>query len=284
MHFSPVYATSFAHFMLLYLIVPVVSCEECNHEAPHYVFFSTHILLSFWNTLSLCFSLHVSIISQHHISASYLSIISSHPYTTTGRITILHFLILPFWERKWKTKDSGFNAEKHFLNLMYLISYECYFEYPSFICFISLFLFTFLYNFLIVCCNTGLIKINAVVLNVNYVFKFVYSISETRHSVFPVFQCYGSSSSGPHMGQHSISVQDAEHVQRSFLQSNKLLNTSKRGAFRPAHRVWCAYASQDGAPSSWYTPINAACYCRWQVKVVWNHDTMWKAGNGQPFI
>ena len=109
MHFSPMYATCCAHPMLLYLILPVIFGEEDNHEAPHYVVFSTHILLSVWNTLSLCFFLNVSIMS-------------THPYTTTGRITILHFLILPFWKRKWKTKYSGFNAEKHFLNLMYLIS------------------------------------------------------------------------------------------------------------------------------------------------------------------
>ena len=109
MHFCPMYPTWCAHLMLLYLIVPVIFGEECNHEAPHYVVFFTFILLSVWNTLSLCFSLNVSIVS-------------SHPYSTTGRITILHFLILPFWERKWKTKDSGFNTEKHFLNLMYFIS------------------------------------------------------------------------------------------------------------------------------------------------------------------
>lgn len=111
----------------------------------------------------------------------------------------------------------------------------------------------------------------------------IYSISATRHSVFPIFQCYGSSSSGPHMGQPSISVQDTECVLKSFLQSNKLLNTCKCGAFHPVHRILYACVSQDAAPPSLCAPISAACHCRWQVKVVWNHDTMWKAGNGQPF-
>jgi hypothetical protein len=115
---------------------------------------------------------------------------------------------------------------------------------------------------------------------VNYIFRIIYSISATRHSVFPIFQCYGSSSSCPHMEQPNISLQDTECVLRSFLQSNKLLNTRKCGAFHPVHRVWCAYASQDATPPSLYVP---ACHCRWQVKVVWNHDTVWKAGNGQPF-
>jgi len=83
--------------------------------------------------------------------------------------------------------------------------------------------------------------------------------------------------------ENPTSVQDTEHVLRSFLQSNKLLNTCKYGPFHPVHRVWCAYVSQDATPSSLYSPISAACHCRWQVKVVWNHDTVWKAGNGQPF-
>jgi hypothetical protein len=147
----------------------------------------------------------------------------------------------------------------------------------------SLFLFIFLYKFFIICCNTGLIKINAVVLNVHYVFRVIYSISETRHSVVPIFQCHDSSSSGPHMGQPIISVQDTEHVLRSFLLSTKLLNTHKCGAFHPVCRVWCAYASQDAALPSLYAPISAACHCGWQVKVVWHHDSVWKAGNGQPF-
>jgi len=110
----------------------------------------------------------------------------------------------------------------------------------------------------------------------------MYSISETRCSVFPIFS-YGSSSSGLHLGQPSISVQDTDCVLRSSLHSNKLLNTLKCGAYHSVHRVWDAYASQDAAPPSLYAPINAACHCRWQVKLVWIHDTMWKAGNGQPF-
>lgn len=111
-----------------------------------------------------------------------------------------------------------------------------------------------------------MIKINAVVLNVNYLFRVIYNISETRYSVFPIFQCYSSSPSDPHMGQPS-----------------KLLKTRICVAYHPVHRAWCANASQEVTPRSLYASISAACHCRWQVKVVWIHDTVWKAGNGQPF-
>jgi hypothetical protein len=131
----------------------------------------------------------------------------------------------------------------------------------------------FLRNFLnIVCCTTGLIKTNAVILNVNYLLRVIHNISETGDIVFPTFLCYGSSSSGPHLGQLSTSEQNTELVLSSFLQSNKSLKPCKCGAYHPIHGACWAYASQDTAPPSLYSPSSAACHCRWQVKVVWIHD------------
>jgi len=63
-----------------------------------------NILLNtlFSNTLSLRCSPNVS----DHVS---------HPYKTTGKITVQNILIFNFWIANWKTKDSALNDSKHCL-------------------------------------------------------------------------------------------------------------------------------------------------------------------------
>jgi hypothetical protein len=86
-------------------------------EVHHYAIFSTirpppfQIQISsytlFSKTLSLCSCLRV----RHHVS---------HPYSTTGKITVLYILTFRFLITDEKTKDFRLNDSKHFLNLIYL--------------------------------------------------------------------------------------------------------------------------------------------------------------------
>jgi hypothetical protein len=43
----------------------------------------------------------------------------SHPYNTTGKITVLYILIFRFFIWDGKEKDFGLNNSKHYLNLIY---------------------------------------------------------------------------------------------------------------------------------------------------------------------
>jgi hypothetical protein len=63
------------------------------------------ILLStlFSNPLSLCSSLHV----RHQVS---------HPYRTTGIITVLHILMFMFFDSRREDRSSGPNCSKHYQN------------------------------------------------------------------------------------------------------------------------------------------------------------------------
>jgi hypothetical protein len=51
----------------------------------------------------------------------------SHPYSTTGKITVLYILIFRFFIWDGKTKDFGLNNSKPSLNLMYSwFHHECH--------------------------------------------------------------------------------------------------------------------------------------------------------------
>jgi hypothetical protein len=89
----------------------------CNflHD-PSSFLLGPNILLNtlFSNTLSLCSSLKVK--DQF-----------SHPYSTTGKITVLYILKLSFLIWDGKTKDIWLNDSKHSLNLNYSwFHHECH--------------------------------------------------------------------------------------------------------------------------------------------------------------
>jgi hypothetical protein len=54
----------------------------------------------------------------------------SHPYSTTGKITVLYILIFRFFDMRRKTKDFGLNNSKHSLNLIYYwFHQDCHLPY-----------------------------------------------------------------------------------------------------------------------------------------------------------
>jgi hypothetical protein len=51
----------------------------------------------------------------------------SHPYSTTGKMTVLYILIFKFFDVRRKTKDFGLNNSKHSPNLIYFwFHHECH--------------------------------------------------------------------------------------------------------------------------------------------------------------
>ena len=110
---SPIHATCPAHLILLDLITRKILCEQhrssssslCSflHSPVTSSLLDPNILLNtlFSNTLSLCSSLNVS--DQ-----------VSHPYTTTGKITVLYILIFTFLGSKSEALRPHYK-EKYFI-------------------------------------------------------------------------------------------------------------------------------------------------------------------------
>jgi hypothetical protein len=99
---------------ILDLINRIILGEECRSYSlslfrlPHSPVMSSllgpnifHSTL-FSNTLSLCSFLRM----RYQVS---------HPYKTTGKITVLYTFNLYFWIANWKTKGSELKANKHYL-------------------------------------------------------------------------------------------------------------------------------------------------------------------------
>jgi hypothetical protein len=74
------------------------------------------------NILNTLFSKTLSLCSSPNVRDQV-----SHPYSTTGKITVLCILIFIFFIWDGKTKDYGLNNSKHSLNLIYSwFHHECH--------------------------------------------------------------------------------------------------------------------------------------------------------------